>query len=278
MKKRIAPADLTNPRHREIVELARQKGYLSTEELARAFNVTSQTIRRDINELAERGLLRRYHGGAGLTSSVENVDYSDRQVLNHDEKTRIASLLATQIPDNASLFINIGTTTEEVAKALSEHRNLRIITNNLNVATLLCGHPNFEVIVAGGVVRPDCGVIGESTVDFFRQFKVDYGIIGISGIDEDGSLLDFDYREVRVAQTIIENARQVFLATDHTKFGQTPMVRLGHLSEVDALFTDRLPPESICSTLETAQVKLFVADSMLAPARDTEGLSPSSGQ
>ena len=260
MKKRLAQATLTNPRHREIIELARLKGFLTTEELARTFNVTSQTIRRDINELAERGLLRRYRGGAGLSSSVENVGYTERQTLLHEEKARIARLVAEQSPDNASLFINIGTTTEEVAKALAGHKNLRVITNNLNVATLLCANPSFEVIVSGGVVRPDRGVIGESTVDFFRQFKVDYGIIGISGIDNDGTLLDFDYREVRVAQSIIENARQVFLATDHTKFGQTPMVRLCHISEIDALFTDRTPPEGICAALDSAQVKLFVAD------------------
>ena len=271
MKRRIAQANLTNPRHREIVELARQKGFLSTEELARTFSVTSQTIRRDVNELADRGLLRRYHGGAGPASSIENVGYNERQSLFHDEKTRIARLLAAQIPDNASLFINIGTTTEEVAKALSEHKNLRIITNNLNVATQLCDTPSFEVIVAGGVVRPDRGVIGESTVDFFRQFKVDFGIIGISGIDTDGALLDFDYREVRVAQTIIENARQVFLATDHTKFTQAPMVRLGHITEIDAVFTDRQPPDNICSMLENAQVKLFVAPGEEQPELQASG-------
>jgi DeoR family glycerol-3-phosphate regulon repressor len=247
------------PRHQDILALAKQKGYLSTEELTQAFKVTSQTIRRDINELCSRGLLRRYHGGAGLASSTENVDYSDRQVLKHDEKIRIARMVAQQIPDNASLFINIGTTTEEVAKALADHKNLRVITNNLNVATLLSGNPSFEVIVAGGVVRRDRGVIGESTIDFIKQFKVDFGIIGISGIDLDGTLLDFDYREVRVAQAIIENARQVFLVTDHTKFSRNPMVRLGHITEIDALFTDQPPPEEIAAALAQAKINLYVA-------------------
>lgn len=258
MRKRVSEIDLI-PRHQEILALAKQNGYLSTDELTRVFKVTSQTIRRDINELCSRGLLRRYHGGAGLPSSVENVDYSDRQVLNHDEKIRIAQRVAQQIPDNASLFINIGTTTEEVAKALLEHKNLRVITNNLNVATLLSDHPNFEVIVAGGVVRRDRGVIGESTIDFIKQFKVDFGIIGISGIDLDGTLLDFDYREVRVTQAIIENARQVFLVTDHSKFGCNPMVRLGHLSEIDALFTNRPPPDEIQTVLAEAKIRLYVA-------------------
>ena len=248
-----------NPRHAEILSLVKYQGFLSTDELTRHFRVTSQTIRRDINELCERGLLRRYHGGAGPVSSIENVNYSERQILNHEDKRRIAQCLAEQIPDNASLFINIGTTTEEVAQALSAHKNLRVITNNLNVAAFLSAKEDCEVIVAGGVVRSDRGVIGESTIDFIRQFKVDFGIIGISGIDADGTLLDYDYREVRVAQAIIENAREIFLAADHTKFSCTPMVRLGHLSAIDALFTDRTPPEGILSQMETGNVRLFVA-------------------
>ncbi len=257
MKHRISQESLS-PRHLEIIEMAKRNGFLATEELSRTLKVTVQTIRRDINELCEKGYLRRYHGGAGLASSTENVDYSMRQVLNHDAKIEIARMAAAFIPDNASLFINIGTTTEEVAKALSGHRKLRVITNNLNVATLLCGNDDFEVIVAGGVVREDRGVIGESTIDFVKQFKVDYGVIGISGIDTDGTLLDFDYSEVRVAQAIMENARRVLLVADHTKFGSTPMVRLGHISEVDVLFTDRIPPKAIQEVLEKANVALHV--------------------
>jgi DeoR family glycerol-3-phosphate regulon repressor len=249
-----------NSRQEEIMGMAQQKGFVAIEELTQAFEVTPQTIRRDINMLCDQGFLRRYHGGAGLTSSVENVDYVTRQVLCLEEKRRIAHVVARHIPEKASLFINIGTTTEEVAKALSEHQGLRIITNNLNVATLLSGNPSFEVIVAGGVVRTrDRGIIGEATIDFIRQFKVDFGIIGISGIDEDGTLLDFDYREVRVAQAIIENARKVLLVADHTKFGRNAMVRLGHLSEIDALFTDQQPPEEIVATLDEANVELHVA-------------------
>ena len=257
MKNRTSQANL-NLRHLEILDLAKRNGFLATEELSRLLKVTVQTIRRDINDLCEKGLLRRYHGGAGLSSSTENVDYSTRQVLNREAKSRIAKMAANFIPDNASLFINIGTTTEEVAKALRGHRKLRVITNNLNVAWVLCDNAEFEVIVAGGVVRGDRGVIGESTIDFVRQFKVDYGVIGISGIDEDGSLLDFDYREVRVAQAIIENARRVLLVADHTKFSCNPMVRLGNISEIDAFFTDRQPPGSIREILDKSGVALNV--------------------
>ena len=127
---------------------------------------------------------------------------------------------------------------------------------------ILSRRRDFEVIVAGGLVRSrDGGIVGEAAVDLIHQFKVDYGIIGISGIEMDGTLLDFDYREVRVAQSIIENSRKVYLVADHTKFGRNAMVRLGDPSLVDALFTDRRPPNKLAEALDTADTELHVAES-----------------
>jgi DeoR family glycerol-3-phosphate regulon repressor len=250
----------TATRRERIVEIVRRQGFAAIEALAQEFAVTPQTIRRDINALAQDGRLRRFHGGAGLPSSVENLAYETRRVLNQEAKRRIARLVARHIPDDASLIINIGTTTEEVARALMEHRGLTVITNNLNVAGLMSANPDFQVIVAGGVVRPrDRGIVGEATIDFVRQFKADFAVIGISGIDLDGTLLDFDYREVRVAQAIIENARTVYLCADHSKFGRRAMARLGHLRDVDALFTDRLPPPEIQAILRETDTDLHVA-------------------
>jgi DeoR family transcriptional regulator, glycerol-3-phosphate regulon repressor len=248
-------------RRERIVELVRRQGFVSIEALSQRFEVTPQTIRRDINALCAKALLRRYHGGAGLPSSVENIAYPTRQVLCLEEKRRIARLVARHVPDGASLFINIGTTTEEVAKALLDHEGLRVITNNLNVAAMLAGKSDFQVIVAGGTVRArDRGIVGEATVDSIRQFKVDYGIIGISGIDlEDGTLLDFDYQEVRVARAIIDSSRQVYLCADSTKFGRSAMVRLGPLARVDALFTDAEPPPPIREIMRAEGKQLLVA-------------------
>ena len=249
-----------NERQRQILELVRQRGFVSIEELAGHFSVTPQTVRRDINDLCAQDLLRRYHGGAGLPSSVENVAYQTRRVLQLAEKRAIAELVAEAIPEEASLFINIGTTTEEVARALLHHRRLKVITNNLNVAQILAENESCEIIIAGGVVRNrDGGIIGEATMDFIRQFRTDFGIIGISGIDADGALLDYDYHEVRVAREIIGHARQVFLVADHTKFGRNAVVRLGSITQVTALFTDRDPPPEICKLLAEHEVRLCVA-------------------
>lgn len=249
-----------NQRWEEILDLVQRHGFVSIEALAQRLSVTPQTIRRDINQLCDDALLQRYHGGAGLPSSVENLAYRTRQVLCREEKTRIAQAVAAEIPDQASLFINIGTTTEEVAKALMAHNGLKVVTNNLNVASIMSGKDDFEVIVAGGVVRSrDRGIVGEATIDLVRQFKVDFGIIGISGIDGEGELLDFDYREVRVARAIMEHSRRVCLVTDHTKFGRTAMVRLGNVVELDALYTDRPPPEPLAAKLAAAGVSLHIA-------------------
>lgn len=248
-------------RQKKILDLVKGQGFVSIDALSQNFMVTSQTIRRDINELSSRGMVRRYHGGAGLPSSVENVAYTTRKVFCHAGKIQIARLLAHHIPNQASLFIDIGTTTEEVAKALLDHKGLRVITNNLNVATILSQNAKFEVIVTGGVVRSrDTGVTGEATIDFIKQFKIDFGVISVSGIDSDGTLLDFDYHEIRVGQAIIANSRKVFLVADHTKFGREAMVRLCNIREVDALFTDQKPEPSMCEMLYAADVELYAAD------------------
>ena len=241
------------------MQLVQVQGFTTIEFLAKQFNVTPQTIRRDINMLSNLGLINRYHGGAGATYSTENVEYNQRKILHLKEKQLIAKIVAEQIPNRSSLFINIGTTTEEIAKMLCNHQKLSVITNNLNVAAIMSRNEDFEIIVAGGVIRHrDGGIVGPLTIDFIQQFKVDYGIIGISAIDEDGTMFDFDYREVRVSRAIIDNSRMIFLATDYTKFGRNAMVRLGHISEIDALFTDRQPPKALTELLAQTKVKLHV--------------------
>lgn len=248
------------PRHEEILKLVRANGFMPIEELARRLDVTPQTIRRDINQLSEENLVRRFHGGAALGSSVENEEYATRKIKNQSEKSRIAELIAEHIPDEASLFMNIGTTIEAVARALIvKHQHLRIITNNIHVASIITRRPDFEVIITGGVVRPkDGGITGVATLDMIEQFKVDYAIIGASGIDSDGTLLDYDYREVRAAKAMMQNARQRFLVADSSKFGRNAMMKLCHVSELNAIFTDDAPPPELIPILNEHNVRFHI--------------------
>ncbi|NQV83509.1 MAG: DeoR/GlpR transcriptional regulator [Rhodospirillales bacterium] len=250
-----------SPRQHDIVERARQRGRVIVEELAEYFTVTPQTIRKDLNELCARGILQRVHGGGMLASGVTNFAYDARRTLAADEKRRIGAKAASLISGNTSLMINIGTTTEQVAHALRGKHGLLVITNNINVVNILRGSPEMEVIVAGGVVRStDGGVVGEATVDFIRQFKMDYAIIGVSAIDEDGSLFDYDYREVKVAQAIIENARHTILVADATKHERSAPVRIGHISQMSTFVTDQAPLPALAAICAESDVQVYVAD------------------
>ena len=245
------------------MEEVRRLGSVSVEALAERFSVTLQTVRRDVKLLAEAGLLARFHGGVRLPSStIENIAYRQRQQINQEAKQRIARAVAKAVPSGCSLIINIGTTTEAIARELLQHRGLRVITNNLNVAAILSGNPECEVIVAGGIVRPrDRGIVGEVTVDFMQQFKVDIGLIGISDIEADGSLRDYDYREVKVARAIIEHSREVWVAADHSKFNRPAMVEVARLDQVDTLFTDIAPSAPFPELLAQAGVHCVTCQS-----------------
>lgn len=251
----------TNPRQLALLEVMQSQGSVTVEYLAEKLGVTLQTVRRDVQRLADSGLLTRFHGGVRVPrSTIENIAHQQREHLNTAGKTRIAQAVAAEVPNDCSLILNIGTTTECIARALLRHSGLRVITNNLNVASILSANLNCEVIVVGGVVRGrDQGIIGEAAVDFIRQFKVDIAIIGISAIEADGSLRDFDYREVKVSQTIICHAREVWLAADSSKFNRPAMVEVGNLTQIDRLFTDASPPEPFPTLLNEAQVRYSVA-------------------
>ncbi len=246
-------------RQQDILNVARREGRVAVEQLVELFDLTPQTIRRDLNTLCDKRLLSRTHGGAVLASGVENVGYSSRQVLAKTEKLAIGAHVARAIPDGASLFINLGTTTEAVATSLSHHRDLLVISNNLHVINTMSQNPDCELIVCGGMLRrSDGGLIGEAAADFIRQFKVDYAVIGVSAIDEEGGLLDFDYNEVRVAKAIIANARHVFLVADQSKLNRSAPFRIGSLAEVDALFTDSDDAEILRDLCLSANVDLHL--------------------
>ena len=228
-------------RQAEIVTLAREAGRVSVDDLAGRFAVTPQTIRRDLNELCDGGVLTRVHGGALIASSVANLAYDARRLVAQDAKRRIGERAATLVPENSSLFINLGTTTEEVAAALADRAGLLVVTNNINVATTLYRNRAIEVVIAGGPVRPiDGGTVGHMAVETIRHYSVDLAVIGTSAIDAEGTLLDYDAREVQVSRAIIENARRVVLVADGSKFTRRAPVRIARLDEIDVLVTDRL--------------------------------------
>jgi len=228
------------------MDIARREGKVTVDGLADFFGVTLQTIRRDLSELSESGKLERVHGGAILPSGTTNIRYDERRGLNEGAKTDIARVCARHIPDGSSVFLNIGTSTEAVARALLHHRDLLAVTNNINVANILAANVNCEVIVAGGALRrADGGLVGNLTIETIRRFKFDIAVIGCSAMDVDGDLMDFDIEEVGVSQTIIAHSRKTFLVADNSKLKRTAPARIASISDIDTFFTDLALPKAL---------------------------------
>lgn len=252
--------DGISSRHERILSLLESRGFVSIGSLAKSFAVSEQTVRRDLNDLEKRGLVTRYHGGAGLPPVAGDVDYDKRKRRHAKEKQRIAEMVAAQIPEGATIFIDIGTTMEAVAEALLNHRRLTVVTNHLTVAMILNRRRDFQVILAGGVLKHnDQATTGEATREFLEKFRVGYGIFGIGGVSEEGDLLDFDFRDVGVSATAMKISRKRLVALDHSKFTSEAIVRVAHLRDVDMVFTDAPPPSRLARLMRDAEVRLFVA-------------------
>lgn len=225
-------------RQSAITELLKDRDFVSVEELAVRFDVTTQTIRRDINGLCEVGAARRRHGGVVPAAPRGNATFHDRQVQNRASKLAIAREVARHIPDGASVSFGIGTTPQLVAEALLSHQGLKIITNNLPIALSAARNPSFEVAIAGGTVRTNDLDVCAGSEAFFAAYKVDVAVFGVGGVDDDGSLLDFTQDEVRARQTMLENCRRSFLVLDASKFGRAAHVHGGRIDQVTTVFCE----------------------------------------
>jgi len=250
---------ILSERQAHIAEMVRQADFIRVEDLSQRFQVTTQTIRRDLNLLCEQGFARRVRGGVQRIHTLGNIEYAWRQILNNEAKQTIAREVARHVPNGVSLAISIGTTPEIVSKALLEHQHLRIFTNNLNIALLACTNPTFEVTVAGGRLRNENrDVMGIGMEALFGAYKVDIGIYGVAGVDDDGTLLDFYEEEVRARQMIRENSRSVFLVLDHSKFGRAAHVRGGRIDEATKIFCDKTPPSAILALIKKSGAMLII--------------------
>lgn len=247
-------------RREQILQQARRDGRVMVEELALAFGVSAHTIRRDINTLCEEAKLRRLHGGAEYIEGHANLPYQARAVLNFDAKSTIARAVAAEIPDEATIFISIGTTPAIVAGALAGKQALTVITNNLNAAFALSENPSNRIILPGGELRlPDRDLLGPEAVELFSTYRADYGIYGVGGIDSDGSLLDFHASEVQMREQMRINSRRSILVADRSKFGRRAAAVGGHMREADMLVLDRAPEAPHAQLLEDCRGKLVLA-------------------
>lgn len=247
-------------RQREILRIAKDRGFATVEALAAQFDVSAQTIRREIIRLHDAGLLQRFHGGAGVRDNSVRLGYAQKQMVAPQGKERIGAAVAALVPEGASVFLDVGTTAEAVARALRGKHRLHVFTNSLPAATLLAGRDGIEVFVTGGIVRgADGSLVGDSVTASIARFRVDYAVIGFSGFDDDGSPMDFDIQKVAVKQAVIANARQVVAVADATKFMHSAIVRVAPPAVFSTLVTDEPPPARLRGLFADNGVRVLVA-------------------
>lgn len=250
----------TGLRQNQIVELTRLQSAVTIDELAVGFGVSPQTIRRDINTLCDANVLRRRHGGAEMIEHPVNTAYDARTVINTDAKRAIARLACAMISDGATIFISIGTTPAIVARELRSRKNLTVVTNNLNAAMVLTVERTNRIILPGGEIRlPDRDFLGAEASALFTRYRADFGIYGVGGIDEDGSLLDFHQTEIQVREAIRENARLSLLVADSSKFGRSAPALGGMIDDADHVLIEARPDAAFAPVLERLAGRLLVA-------------------
>lgn len=247
-----------NKRQQQILQFINSRKFLTIEELAKQFSVASQTIRRDITELCDFGLVRRHHGGVGQLPSAENISFGSRQIINATSKHNIAQRIASFIPDNSSVYLGIGTTVEAVAKALLAHKGLKILTNNLNVASVFFQSKETDVLMSGGKLRlSDQDLVGDQTISFINSYFADYAVIGSGALHLERGLMDFDMDNVAITQSILKNSEQKFLAADNSKWNKKAFANVAPFSVLDKFFTDDVTDENIYQIMSKEKVELI---------------------
>lgn len=256
-------------RHRLIGDLVGSAGRVSVADLAQQLEITRETVRRDLAQLEQDGLLRRVHGGAvanGTTSTAEE-SLSVRTSLNHAQKARIADRAVELLPSGAtSVVLDAGTTTELLAQAMASSlpatrtADLLVLTHSVPVAYRISTSSPFQLEVIGGRVRAlTSAAIGTPAIDQFRALRPDIAFIGANGIHAGFGLSTPDPMEAAVKSAIVACARRVVLLADSSKLGQETLVRFAGLDQIDALVTDAAPDAELGAALDEADVEVVVA-------------------
>lgn len=253
-------AAMINERQSKIVKRIETWGFATIEALAQEFNVSAQTIRRDIIQLDKHRVLRRFHGGAGLPRDSARLGYSQKKAVAVEGKHRIGAAVAALIMDGSAVFLDVGTTVEAVAHALAGRKNLHVFTNSLPSAAALAGCPAIKVVVTGGLLHgADGSLVGDDVTAMIGRFRFEVAVIACSGFDDNGTVMDFDIQKVGVKNAAMENARRTILVADGNKFLRTAFIRISALEDFSHVVTDTEPPTALKNALEKAGVEVIVA-------------------
>lgn len=256
-------------RQRRIADLVSEAGRVSVTDLAADFDITTETVRRDLAALERAGSLQRVHGGAVpcRPHSLEELTFDDREIHNLDEKTTIAQSALSLLDETMSISLDGGTTCAAFARAIAHEahdrrsagqapRQLRVITNSLSVIDSLAGAPGVEIFVLPGRFRPVTrAMVGPQTIAAIDGHRVDLAVLGTNGLGDDGVSTP-DHDEAATKSAFVNSGRKVVVLADSAKFGAVSLVRFAALDQIDVLITDAVPGEPMSTHLENAEVEV----------------------
>lgn len=229
--------------------------------LATQFEVSDETIRRDIKVMANKGLVERVHGGAVQPDLFREPDFQKRLNRNAEAKKAIARAAAAQVRDGDSLMLDTGSTTAYLARALTQRSDLMVVTNCAEIARTLATSGRNKVYLAGGEFRADdTASFGPAATRFVERFRVRHAVLSIGAIAADDGFMDFHLSEAEFSRAVIARATRVMVVADHTKFAAQAPVRVCGFAEVGALITDQAPPPAVAQCLDEAGVAVTIAE------------------
>jgi len=250
---------MLSKRHSQILRILDGEGTVTIAALAGRLGVSSETVRRDLRPLAERGSVVRMHGAVGLAGQLGEAPFLRRMRDNAAAKQAIARHLAATVRSGDSLMLDTGTTTSFLARALVGHQRLTVVTNSTDAARILATTGGNRVFLAGGEMRGDSGaMLGAAACDFARRYAVGLAVISAGAVDA-GGVMDFDPDEADFARVVLARGTRRVVLTDHSKFGRRGLVGVCGLDGFDELVTDRAPDGTIASALAAAGGRLVVA-------------------
>ncbi|MDV5149500.1 DeoR/GlpR family DNA-binding transcription regulator [Streptomyces sp. SBC-4] len=255
----------------KLLELLAVEGRLEVEEAAATLEVSSATIRRDLDELAEQQMLVRTRGGAIAHGVSYELPLRYKSSRHASEKQRIAAAVAELIGEGEVVGLNGGTTTTEVARALALRTGggrrefpetpgpvLTVVTNALNIAGELAVRPQIKIVVTGGVARPQTyELVGPLTVGVLNEVVLDVAVLGVDGVDPQLGLMTHQEDEASISRLFAERARRVVVVTDSSKMGKRAFARICGLDRIDVLVTDSALPADMAARLREAGIKVL---------------------
>lgn len=253
-------------RRRQIVKTVNEQGKISVGEISDLFHVSEMTARRDLRTLDQEGLLRRVYGGAisRLGRSYE-PPYNIRTTENQEKKELIGDAAARLILDGDSIAFDVGTTTLEVARSISDHHNLTIVTASLPIANEIVSNHALEedirLIIAGGVVRArELSMIGHLPQQAFSELRVDKAFVGVGGLSVEGGLTEYNLEDALVKRPMIEMAKKVIVVADGSKVGRTTFALISTIEAVDILVTDSTALDAELARIENLGIEVIISD------------------